>query len=520
MVENVHPVGASNIPVDSSQSGMFYDLNYYGIHGIALRVSNTTATQLQNIPCSVVYIQNPSGNGNIYVGGIGDASASITKDFIIYPGGYHPFPINNANKLTVIGDNNGDLIRYHVYRNTVVEPSISYTVPPPPDVTAPTVSSTTPANGATGVAINAEIFAIFSEAILPDSVTASSVTISPSVANTVFIDTLNTAKIVIDPTADLANSTVYTITWTTLLKDLAGNALAGNHAISFTTAAGAPPADTTPPTIVSKTPDSGATGVELSATVVIVFSESIQAGSVTTTNFTLTRVDISESVPRTVTLGADLKTVTITPSSSLVTSKQYSVTVKGGATGVQDLAGNDFAADSTWTFTTRAGTETIIYNVAHDDHTTQMGDAYEEYIGTEIDTTNHPLYNHKPNKVKFRARKVNNPPGNIECWILNSSKNEIKQIGTGVLASSLTSSSSSSTEMTFSDDALTDSDKLQVGQFLVIKYDLGDTTNRVREMECSVGILANCYLVEIKEEGGSIDRRNSADWAAIVYESS
>ena len=147
-----------------------------------------------------------------------------------------------------------------------------------------------------------------------------------------------------------------------------------------------------------------------------------------------------------------------------------------------------------------------------------MSDAHDEYIGTEINTTSHPLYNHKPNIVKVRARKINSPPGNIECWILNSSRNQIKQVGTGVAASTLTGSSSSSTEITFTDNTLTDSDKLAVGQFLVIKYALGDSTDRIRIMDCDSGTLENAYHVQVPEEGDAADRNTSSDWAAIVYE--
>ena len=64
------------------------------------------------------------------------------------------------------------------------------------------------------------------------------------------------------------------------MKDLAGNALAANATSTFTTVA---PVDTTPPTVTSFTPASGATGVATSGTIAIVFSEALNAATVSAT---------------------------------------------------------------------------------------------------------------------------------------------------------------------------------------------------------------------------------------------
>ena len=49
------------------------------------------------------------------------------------------------------------------------------------------------------------------------------------------------------------------------------------------------------------------------------------------------------------------RTATLTPSAALEASTSYTATVKGGASGVKDLAGNALAADSSWSFTTGTG---------------------------------------------------------------------------------------------------------------------------------------------------------------------
>ena len=104
------------------------------------------------------------------------------------------------------------------------------------DITAPTVSSTIPADTATGVVINGNITATFDEAMDPATITTETFTVTgPSttpVSGTVtYAGTTATFK----PTADLAASLPFTATITTGTKDLAGNALAVNFAWTFTT---------------------------------------------------------------------------------------------------------------------------------------------------------------------------------------------------------------------------------------------------------------------------------------------
>ena len=59
-------------------------------------------------------------------------------------------------------------------------------------------------------------------------------------------------------------------------------------------------------------------------------------------------------VPATVTYDAATKTATLTPQGALAYGATYTVTVKGGAGGVTDMAGNALAADVSWSFTTEA----------------------------------------------------------------------------------------------------------------------------------------------------------------------
>ncbi|HET9253219.1 MAG TPA: ice-binding family protein [Candidatus Eisenbacteria bacterium] len=107
----------------------------------------------------------------------------------------------------------------------------------PGDTVAPTVSSTNPANGATGVAV---ITASFSEAMNASTITTTTFTVTgpgaTPVTGTVTYDG-STAIAKFTPTTALALDTDYAATITTGAKDVAGNSLASNHVWSFKTAA-------------------------------------------------------------------------------------------------------------------------------------------------------------------------------------------------------------------------------------------------------------------------------------------
>jgi hypothetical protein len=106
------------------------------------------------------------------------------------------------------------------------------------DTIPPTASSTSPANGATDVAIGAVITATFSEAMDASTITNSTFTLStnPPVSGTVSYNSgTNTATFT--PSADLDYITTYTATITTGAEDLAGNALGADYVWNFTTGA-------------------------------------------------------------------------------------------------------------------------------------------------------------------------------------------------------------------------------------------------------------------------------------------
>ena len=100
---------------------------------------------------------------------------------------------------------------------------------------APVVTSTTPANGATTVAFNAPITATFSEAMAPLTITTTTFTLKHGATAVSGTATCAGVTAIFTPTSTLDPTTLYTATITTGVRDLAGNALASDHAWSFTT---------------------------------------------------------------------------------------------------------------------------------------------------------------------------------------------------------------------------------------------------------------------------------------------
>ena len=218
----------------------------------------------------------------------------------------------------------------------------TFTTGAAPDVTPPVVIFTVPAYGATGVSLNGNITATFSEVMNALTITAATMTLqqgTTSISGTVsYIGVTAT----FNPASQLTASTVYTATITTGVRDLAGNALVTNYVWPFTTGT---TADVSPPSVVSTVPANGATGVSLNGNIAAIFSEAMDPITISTTTFTLQHGETFVS-------GAVIYTgvtASFNPASELMPSTNYSATI---TTGVTDLAGNAMVNNYVWTFTT------------------------------------------------------------------------------------------------------------------------------------------------------------------------
>jgi N,N-dimethylformamidase beta subunit-like protein/uncharacterized protein DUF4082/Big-like domain-containing protein len=119
--------------------------------------------------------------------------------------------------------------------------------------------------------------------------------------------------------------------------------------VVFTPAASGP--DTAPPTVTSFTPVASSSNVNTGANVTATFSEALDAASVSGATVEL-RDPANAVVPATVSYNATTLTATLDPTSALAAGVTYTARVKGGSTGVKDVAGNALASDKTWSFTT------------------------------------------------------------------------------------------------------------------------------------------------------------------------
>jgi hypothetical protein len=100
------------------------------------------------------------------------------------------------------------------------------------DRTRPTVVSTAPSDQATQVTITNPITVSFSEPVRAKSATTPPISVSPATAGTVIV---SGPTATFTPAVALAGGTVYTVTVSTGVEDLAGNDLAAPFTWSFTT---------------------------------------------------------------------------------------------------------------------------------------------------------------------------------------------------------------------------------------------------------------------------------------------
>jgi hypothetical protein len=119
------------------------------------------------------------------------------------------------------------------------------------------------------------------------------------------------------------------------------------------------------PTVSSRTPGPGDTGVPTDSDLSVTFNSSLDANSVNSSTFTLTTAGGS-AVPATVSYNDATKTVTLNPTNPLGANASYTAKLKGGAGGISGWGGS-LAADVTWSFTTGAGTPPVVLSTTPND---------------------------------------------------------------------------------------------------------------------------------------------------------
>jgi hypothetical protein len=400
--------------------------------------------------------------------------------------------------------------------------------PPPVETIAPSVVSTTPPNGVTGIAIAQTILVEMSEAMLSSSINSSTITISPSVTAAFSLTGTDSNIINIDPSANLANETSYTITvkgGSTGVKDLVGNALPSNHVFSFTTIV-AP--DTTAPTIISKTPDNGTTGVARDANITITFSEPMMTSRVTDGEIDLWRTSDGLNIPRSVTLNAAKTVATVNPNSDLGGGTQYTVRVRGGVVpSVADAAGNAMAdPDVQWSFTTVAPTYTLKYDLSASgtswiaiDHNPykKRGLRLDSDSTSGTPTNNAPLINVRPKRVEVLMYRVGSPGGTTSVKIMRETGSDepLTHIATiGTMNSNDITTSTSGAWYTFTNDAL--EHPLEIDDCIVVETSAGTTSNHILHRRSDTSVWDKGVTIRGYDDGS--DQDSSRDFICKIYE--
>ena len=156
------------------------------------------------------------------------------------------------------------------------------------DTVAPTVIGTINANGAMNVAVNTKVGATFSEGMDPLTVTAKTILLMQGQAAVPGTVSYSGVSAVVCPIGQSRQGTLYTVTikgGAGGVKDLAGNAMASDFVLSWTTGAGS---DTGAPTIVGTTVANGAMNVPINTRLGATFSEGMDPLTITNVNCTVT----------------------------------------------------------------------------------------------------------------------------------------------------------------------------------------------------------------------------------------
>jgi methionine-rich copper-binding protein CopC len=215
------------------------------------------------------------------------------------------------------------------------------------DVSNPVLSSTTPVNNATNIALTSNIVMTFSEPVKAGTgniliKTGTTTVQTISVADTARV-TFSGTTMTIDPATDLSDNTTYNIQMASgVVLDLNNNPYAGisdTTTFNFTTVDTT--VDTTAPIVVSVTPSNGATEIPLDSNIIITFSKPVIAnyGDIIVTTTTGTIIDTKYiSVTDITQVTVSNNTMTINLTNNLNSSSTIYISLDYAA--VQDLDGN------------------------------------------------------------------------------------------------------------------------------------------------------------------------------------
>lgn len=221
----------------------------------------------------------------------------------------------------------------------------------PGDTTPPTVVSTLPTAGTTNYPLGGLISATFSEDLDVSTVNVASFMLmdggTPLAGFVTYDPATFTATFA--PAAALPTSSAIDVVLTQSIRDVSGNALAAPFLFTISTEA----IDTTPPSVLSISPPDQAASVPVTAMVSAVFSEALEANTVTSSSFSVSNAGAAIQG----TVNYDPMTFTATFAASVPFPHNTTLRVDI-LPSIADRAGNTLASPTVWTFTTELGDTT------------------------------------------------------------------------------------------------------------------------------------------------------------------
>lgn len=203
----------------------------------------------------------------------------------------------------------------------------------------PVVTSTSPINNATGVALNKIVTANFNMIMDPLTVNATTFTLKKGTTTILGTVTYIGTRATFTPTVSLSASTLYTATITNGVKNTLGTPIVNNYVWTFTTGI------LLEPKVILTDPFNNATGVSLNKIVTATFSTAMDPLRINTSSFTIKRgttvIDGDVSYAGTV--------ATFVPTTAFAANTIYTATI---TTDAKNLVGTALADNYVWTFRT------------------------------------------------------------------------------------------------------------------------------------------------------------------------
>mgnify|MGYP000477524092 CR=1 FL=1 len=216
----------------------------------------------------------------------------------------------------------------------------SWTFATAQEITAPQVTTVSPANGSSDIAVNTNITAGFSEPMDQSSINETTFTVSQNGADVAGSINYSGTTATFNPTNNLGFGSLVTITITTGASDQAGNSMVSDFVWTFTTEQ-----ESVPPTVTSTTPTDGMSDVSVAGDITATFSEAMDPGTINGTTFSVSQ----NGSPVAGSINYSGTAATFNPTSNLAFGASITATI---TTGMTDVAGNNLASNLSWSFTT------------------------------------------------------------------------------------------------------------------------------------------------------------------------